>query len=82
VTKGFAHAWPGLVRVNAIIPGPFLTDVSRAWDMEAFEKHAAALAARRGGLPGEIAGAAIYLAGDASSFTTGSLLRVDGGYVG
>jgi NAD(P)-dependent dehydrogenase (short-subunit alcohol dehydrogenase family) len=82
LTQGFAHAWPGLVRVNAIIPGPFLTDVSRAWDSESFEKHTGALAARRGGLPGEITGAAIYLAGDASSFTTGSLLRVDGGYVG
>jgi NAD(P)-dependent dehydrogenase (short-subunit alcohol dehydrogenase family) len=35
--------------------------------------------ARRAGDPGEILGAALYLAGDASSFTTGATIRVDGG---
>jgi NAD(P)-dependent dehydrogenase (short-subunit alcohol dehydrogenase family) len=82
MTQGFAHAWPGLVRVNAILPGTFLTDVATHWDMEAFERRAATFAARRGARPDEIVGAALYLASDASSYTTGALLAVDGGFVG
>jgi len=81
ITQAFAHAWPS-VRVNAIVPGPFLTDIAKAWDMEAFERRAEGFALRRGGRPEEIVGAALYLASDASSFTTGTLLNVDGGYVG
>jgi NAD(P)-dependent dehydrogenase (short-subunit alcohol dehydrogenase family) len=79
LTMGFAHAFGPSVRVNGIMPGPFLTDISAAWDMEAFEQRAQAFPLRRGGRPDEIVGAALYLAGDASTFTTGSILRVDGG---
>ena len=82
ITQGFAHAWPRLVRVNAILPGTFLTDISKAWDLDAFEKRAEGFALRRGGLAAEVAGAALYFASDASSYTTGSLLAIDGGYVG
>jgi NAD(P)-dependent dehydrogenase (short-subunit alcohol dehydrogenase family) len=82
MTQGFAHAWPRLVRVNAILPGTFLTDISKAWDMDAFEQRAETFALRRGGLAAEIVGAALYFASDASSYTTGSLLAIDGGYVG
>jgi NAD(P)-dependent dehydrogenase (short-subunit alcohol dehydrogenase family) len=82
MTQAFAHAWAPAVRVNCILPGTFLTDISKAWDMEAFEQHAERFASRRGGRPDEIVGAALYLAGDASSYTTGALLSVDGGYVG
>ena len=68
------------VRVNCIVPGPFLTDISKAWDMEQFEKRAkTAYSLERGGLPREIVGAALYFASDASSYTTGALLDVDGG---
>jgi NAD(P)-dependent dehydrogenase (short-subunit alcohol dehydrogenase family) len=59
--------------------GPFLTDISKAWDMEAFGELAQRYPLRRGGQPAEVVGAALYLASDASSFTTGSILRVDGG---
>lgn len=80
LTRGLAVAFGPAVRVNCIVPGPFLTDISRAWDMEAFEKRAASVYAMgRGGQPGEIVGAALYLASDASSFTTGALINVDGG---
>ncbi len=82
ITKGFAHAWPRLVRVNAILPGTFLTDISKAWDMEAFERRAEGFALRRGGYPDEVVGAALYFASDASSYTSGALLEIDGGYIG
>ncbi len=80
MTVGFAHAFGPNVRVNCIVPGPFLTDISKAWDMEAFNKGAKKrMALQRGGQANEIVGAALYFASDASSFTTGALLRVDGG---
>jgi NAD(P)-dependent dehydrogenase (short-subunit alcohol dehydrogenase family) len=59
--------------------GPFLTDISAAWDMEAFGGMTQSYPLGRGGQPHEIVGAALYFASDASSFTTGSVLRVDGG---
>ena len=71
---------PDNVRVNCIVPGPFLTDISKAWDMEMFTKRAqTAYALQRGGEPEEIIGAALYFASDASSYTTGALLNIDGG---
>jgi len=79
LTVGLARSFGPSVRVNAIMPGPFLTDVSRAWDQDAFAEQAQSFALGRGGRPDEIAGAALYLASDASSFTTGAVLKVDGG---
>jgi NAD(P)-dependent dehydrogenase (short-subunit alcohol dehydrogenase family) len=80
MTEGFAQALGPHVRVNCIMPGPFFTDVTRFWDLEAFEKGAKVnFALQRGGDPHEIVGAALYFASDASSFTTGAILRVDGG---
>ena len=80
ITRAFAWAYGPKVRVNCIIAGPFLTDISKAWDMEAFTERAeTSMALRRGGQPDEVVGAALYLAGDSASFTTGTLMRVDGG---
>lgn len=80
MTAGFAHAFGPKVRVNSIVAGPFLTDISKAWDMEKFNAQASQrMALQRGGEPEEIVGAAMYFASQASSFTTGSTLRVDGG---
>jgi NAD(P)-dependent dehydrogenase (short-subunit alcohol dehydrogenase family) len=80
MTAGFAHAFGPRVRVNCIMAGPFLTDISKAWDMEAFrERVATSMALGRGGEPREIVGAALYFASAASSFTTGAVLAVDGG---
>jgi NAD(P)-dependent dehydrogenase (short-subunit alcohol dehydrogenase family) len=79
LTAGFAQALGPTVRVNCIMAGPFLTDVTKAWDMEAFELGAQRFALRRGGQPDEVVGAALYFASDASTFTTGTVLRVDGG---
>ena len=79
LTAGFAQALGPTVRVNCIMAGPFLTDVTKAWGMETFAARAQRFALRRGGQPDEVVGAALYFASDASSFTTGTGLRVDGG---
>ncbi|MCB9486166.1 MAG: glucose 1-dehydrogenase [Dehalococcoidia bacterium] len=80
MTLGFARALAPKVRVNCIVPGPFLTDISKAWDMEAFKERAPrTILMHRGGEPEEIVGAALYFASAASSFTTGTTLEVSGG---
>jgi NAD(P)-dependent dehydrogenase (short-subunit alcohol dehydrogenase family) len=80
MTVAFAHAFGPKVRVNCIMPGTFVTDINRDWNWEEFAtKHAARFALRRAGNASEIVGAALYLASDASSYTTGSIVRVDGG---
>jgi NAD(P)-dependent dehydrogenase (short-subunit alcohol dehydrogenase family) len=79
LTIGFADAFGPKVRVNAVMPGPFLTDISRDWNHEAFAERARTFPLRRAGMPDELASAILYFASDASSFTTGSVLAVDGG---
>jgi len=80
LTVSFAWALGPEVRVNCIMPGPFLTDISKAWDMEAFNERAQQdFALGRGGEPDEIVGAALYFASPASSYTTGTVIKVDGG---
>lgn len=65
------------VRVNTISAGPFLTDIAKAWRPKERETQPVSLG--RPGKPEEIVTAALMLASNASSYTTGSLLRVDGG---
>lgn len=79
LTVGLAHTWGPSVRCNAIMAGTFLTDVSKAWNEEAFQRRAQTFALQRGGLPEEIVGTAVYLASAASSYTTGAIITVDGG---
>ena len=79
LTVGLAHTFGPSVRVNAIMAGTFLTDVSRSWDPEVFARRAEGFALRRGGQPEEIVGTALYLASDLSSYTTGAVITVDGG---
>ncbi|MCC7121108.1 MAG: SDR family oxidoreductase [Gammaproteobacteria bacterium] len=83
LTRSLAYAFGPKVRVNCIMPGPFLTDISKAWDLDAFERAAkSGMPLQRGGQPHEIVGAALYFASNASSFTTGAVLAVDGGVQG
>ena len=77
MTVAMAKAFGPKVRVNCIAPGPFLTDVSGAWRDNQQAKNALGL--KRFGEPNEIVGTALYLASDASSYTTGAVIRVDGG---
>jgi NAD(P)-dependent dehydrogenase (short-subunit alcohol dehydrogenase family) len=80
LTVALAHMFGPTVRVNGIMPGPFLTDISKAWDLDAFTERAkTTIPMQRGGDAHEIVGAALYLASAASSYTTGSIIKVDGG---
>jgi NAD(P)-dependent dehydrogenase (short-subunit alcohol dehydrogenase family) len=79
MTEGFAQAYGPHVRVNTLMSGTMFTDISKAWDMDAFSVSIKRIALQRGGQPSEIVGAALYLASDASSYTTGATIRVDGG---
>lgn len=79
LTQGFALAFGPSVRVNTLMAGPFSTDATAHWDAAATEQALKRHALQRGGEPAEIVGAALYFASDASSYTTGALLRVDGG---
>lgn len=79
ITMAFAHAYGPKVRVNALVPGAFLTDIAKAWDRESFGRAARRFDLERGAEPHEIIGAALFLASDASSYVTGAFLHVDGG---
>ena len=77
LTVGLAEAYAPDVRVNAILPGPFRTDVTKAWPPEALDGRFVPLG--RLGEPDEVAPLAVHLASAASSYTTGAVIRVDGG---
>jgi len=77
MTRSLAAEYGPKVRVNTLSPGPFLTDISKAWAPERRERADNALG--RPGRPEEIVTAALFLASPASSFTTGAIVRVDGG---
>jgi NAD(P)-dependent dehydrogenase (short-subunit alcohol dehydrogenase family) len=77
MTVSLSREYAPKVRVNTISAGPFLTDIAEAWDPKRREKQPVAIG--RPGNPPEIVTAALMLASPASSFTTGALLRVDGG---
>lgn len=81
-TRAHAQEFGPEVRVNCIMAGPFHTDISKAWSRsQAFIEHAQnTIALKRAGEPEEIVGTALYLASEASSYTTGSVIRVDGGW--
>jgi NAD(P)-dependent dehydrogenase (short-subunit alcohol dehydrogenase family) len=82
MARNLALEWgPSNVRVNCIAPGLVRTDFARAlWENpQVYATAVQTYPLRRIGEPDEIAGAAIYLASRAGSFTTGQTLVVDGG---
>jgi gluconate 5-dehydrogenase len=83
-TKALAADWaPRGVTVNAIAPGGFLTEPNRRWFEQKPELKAtfeSMVPMGRLGEPEELAPLAVYLASDASSYMTGAVLTLDGGY--
>lgn len=81
LTRGLAAEWaPNGIRVNAIAPGYFLTEMSPV-DQPEFKPWCVDPAAlKRWGEPHELGPAAIFLSSEASSFMTGSIVTIDGGF--
>ena len=63
----------------ALVTGGSRGLISKAWDPKLLARFEATAALGRAGRPEEVVGAALYFASEASSFTTGAVLRVDGG---
>ena len=83
LTRVLALEWaPAGITVNCIIPGVFATEMNRPLldDPETRAGVAAKVPLGRWGEPAEVAGMALYLAGDAASYVTGAALTVDGGW--
>jgi 2-deoxy-D-gluconate 3-dehydrogenase len=84
LTRALASAWArDNIQVNAVLPGWIDTDLTRRARVEVpglHEKVEARTPAGRWGVPGDLAGAAVFLASPASDFVTGVALPVDGGY--
>lgn len=78
--KSLAVEWSGFARVNSISPGYIATEISDFVPKEIKAKWWESIPLGREGLPEELVGAYLYLASDASTYTTGSDIRVDGGY--
>jgi NAD(P)-dependent dehydrogenase (short-subunit alcohol dehydrogenase family) len=77
LTKAHALEFGPAVRVNAIMAGPFWTDVSKSWREELDKTSDSAV--RRIGRPHEAVTTALYLASEHSSYTTGAIIELSGG---
>jgi NAD(P)-dependent dehydrogenase (short-subunit alcohol dehydrogenase family) len=80
MSVSLAKEYAPKVRVNTLMPGPFLTDIAEAWDPARRETATNALG--RPGRPEEIITAALALASPKSGYITGALYQVDGGMRG
>ncbi|MBY0528329.1 MAG: glucose 1-dehydrogenase [Gemmataceae bacterium] len=83
MTKSLALEWgPRGIRVNAIAPGFILTDLTKKlWSQPTMKDWGMAnTPLRRMGVPADMVGTAVFLASEASSFMTGQVLYVDGGF--
>jgi NAD(P)-dependent dehydrogenase (short-subunit alcohol dehydrogenase family) len=79
LTMAFAQEYAPHVRVNAVLPGSFATEMASNWDDEFIGLVTNRLPAGRLGEPDEITGMVVHLAGDRAGYTTGSIIHIDGG---
>ena len=80
LTGQMAMEWAPAIRVNAVAPGRIDTSRSRSRrDPETLARRLSHIAMGRMGAPEEVAGAVVYLASDAASWTTGITIELDGG---
>ncbi len=85
LTKALANEWaPKGVNVNAIAPGYFATDNTQALraDLDRSKSILERIPAGRWGLPDDMAGVAVFLSSEASSYVHGTILTIDGGWMG
>lgn len=81
LTRALAAEWaPHGVRVNAVAPGYFLTEQSPVDQPEYYATCVEPAALKRWGTPSELGPAVVFLASEASSFMTGSIMVIDGGF--
>ena len=73
------EAGPAGIYVNAIAPGPILTELTKQVGPEVFAKWNAGRAVTKDGLPEDVAAAALFLASDQSDWITGATLDINGG---
>ncbi len=79
LTLGLAGAWNPKVRANTVIPGPYDTDIVKAWAPGAVESIAAGNPMGRIGRPSDMVGVCLLLASDAGSYINGAQILMDGG---
>jgi 2-deoxy-D-gluconate 3-dehydrogenase len=85
LTKALANEWaPKGIQVNAIAPGYFATTNTEALQADETRNRQILerIPAARWGQPQDLAGAALYLSSAASDYVTGSIITVDGGWMG
>ena len=85
LTMAFANEWAGQgVNVNAIAPGYIATDNTEALrnNPERADSILARIPAGRWGEPDDFKGPTVFLASDASNYMSGSIMLVDGGWMG
>ena len=86
LTKALANEWTqGGVNVNAIAPGYMVTELTG--DMEQknpaqYQEVTRRIPARRWGRPEDLQGVVVFLASEASAYLSGTIIPVDGGYLG
>ncbi|CAR23611.1 KLTH0E13134p [Lachancea thermotolerans CBS 6340] len=80
MARSLAVEWAGFARVNTVSPGYISTPISEFALDDVKQKWLMLTPLGREGLPEELVGAYLYLGSDASTFTTGTDIVVDGGY--
>ncbi|OJI98021.1 hypothetical protein ASPVEDRAFT_37463 [Aspergillus versicolor CBS 583.65] len=80
LARSLANEWRGFARVNSVSPGYMDTGLMNSVDQKTQDQWKSMIPIGRYGQAKELRGAYVYLCSDASSYMTGSDMRIDGGY--